>query len=155
MIDQKIEQTFRQLTGHAIHNREEDIARLIAETGQGVAEQVMTLAVQAAGYVVIESAERWPTSGDLKSAARVAARRSNVAEGDALAYLEDIVFGSGTQVSHPMIPLYVLAGLVTGYKAPRGTDWNDWLDVIEAGIEAADTVRTEARPAVAYRLFKK
>ncbi|MCL2582967.1 MAG: hypothetical protein FWE35_10965 [Streptosporangiales bacterium] len=155
MIDPKTEETFRSLTGHAIHNRESDMAREITEAGQSVAEQVMTLAVQAAAYVVIESAERWPTAADLKSAARVVAKKSNVAEDDALSYLEDVVFGSGAQAGHPMTPLYVLAGLVTGYRHPQSGDWNDWLDLIELGIEEADAMRKETLPAAAYRLFRK
>lgn len=54
-----------------------------------------------------------------------------------------------------LVPLYTLANQVVAFNPPQGDDWNDWVDVIEAAIEAAEQVAPLAVPAVAYRYLKK
>lgn len=159
MIDPKTEETFRELTGHAIHSRQDDMARVIAEAGEQVYGAVVALAVQAAAYVCIDTAERWPTDADLKSAARIASEGKTglpVTADEIRAYLSGVVFGSDTGANgHAMMPLFALATLVTGFKPPQGKGWNDWLDVIEAAIEAADQVQISVLPALVYRFGRK
>ncbi|MCL2729319.1 MAG: hypothetical protein FWE15_04755 [Actinomycetia bacterium] len=158
MIDPKTEDAFRTIIGHAVHGRNDDAEKAIAQAGQQAMQEFTTLAIQAAGYVVIDTAGRWPTDADLASAARIATETLPGMPGsreDVLAYLKSVVFSAGTFDGHPLTPLYAAAALTAGFKPPQGSDWNDWLDVIEAGIEAADAMRREAGPAVAFRLFRK
>jgi hypothetical protein len=53
------------------------------------------------------------------------------------------------------LPLYTLASQVVAFNPPQGDGWNDWLDVIEAGIEAAEQVPRLAAPAVMYAFGQK
>lgn len=114
--------------------------------------------MRVTGYVLIRSAKRWPLDADFKSAARIVSETlttTPVAADDVHAYLRDVVFGSGSFGGHPLTPLYALAGLLAELKTPRGSDWNDRLDLAEAGIEAAEATREEADPAIVYRYLKK
>lgn len=159
MIDPKLEETFRKLISHAIHNRQDDMARVITEAGEEAYGQVAALAIQGAAYVVIDTAGRWPVDADLKEAGRIGSEALPsipVTADDIYSHLKTVVFGSsGAVAGHPVIPLYALAALVAGFKPPKGTDWNDWLDVVESAIEAAGRARATDLPAMTYRYLKK
>lgn len=160
MIDPKLEATFRELVGHAIHDRENEIVRIIATAGQEAYGKILTLTIEASAYTVLYAAERWPNDADLKETSRIAAAAKSgleISADDIYAFLKDVVFGSGPAGfhGHPMTPLGTLGRLLVSFKPPTGDSWNDFLDTIETGIEAADTTRQEAAPSITYRFLKK
>lgn len=162
MIDPKLEETFRELVGHAIHNREDDIVTIIATSGdeEKLYGGVLALAIESAAYVVLHAAKRWPTNADLKRISEIAAEAKSglkISADDINDYLKNVVFGLGTAEfqGHPMTPLGALGRLLVSFKPPVGDTWNDFLDTIEDGIDAADATRKEAGPIIAYRVLRK
>lgn len=167
-IDEKTDQTFRELVGHSIRNRVDEIQRVIAEAGEKGTGQLLSLVIQSSAYIVINASERWPKNVDLKEAARISsesAARLPISADEIHSYLSRVVFGSEQlnavfpdAEKSALVPLYTLASLLVAFDPPKesnGKDWNDWVDVIEAAIEAAEQVAPLAAPAVAYRYLRK
>ncbi|MBO0802693.1 MAG: hypothetical protein J2P25_06405 [Nocardiopsaceae bacterium] len=165
MIDPKTDDTFRQITEHAIRNRVDDMARVIAEAGEKAYGQIAGLVVQASAYIAIDASERWPNDADLREVARIASESKAslpVTADEIHAYLSRVVFGTdrvdsvfGDAEKAALVPLYTLANLLVAFKPPQGKGWNDWLDVIESAIETADVVPGTAAPMVMNRYLKK
>lgn len=160
-INQELEETFRKLVGHAIRNEQHDITRIITKAGPETTGRVISLCIRAGAYVCLYAAERWPGDADLKEVTRAASEAGTglpVTESDMYNYLSRVVFGAETgagNFSNPLVPLFTLANLLVAFDPPHGKGWNDWLDVIESAIEAADQVRATDLPAMVFRFARK
>lgn len=163
-IDPKTEKAFRDLLDHALHGRLDDVARGITDAGAETYEQVAALAVQVAGYIVIDVCKGLPTETDYREAARVASEsRANlpVTEDESYAFLARMVFGpdTGPGVFHgsenaPVIPVFTTAQLLLSFT-PKSMQMWAYLDVIENALEAADHVKPDIAPAVVFRFARK
>lgn len=160
-ISNKIDETFREIMQYAIRNEVEELQRMFAEAGEKATGQIFSLAVQASAYITIDVSEGWPDDGDLKEVAKITARsraKAPVAYDEVYTYLSRVVFGrKKLEVVFPdpekaaMVPLFTLANQVIAFNPPQGEGWNEWLDVIETGIEAAEKIPDWAVPAAMYR----
>lgn len=164
-IDPKTDDMLREITEHAIRNQVDDIAKVIVEAGEKAYGQAAGLVVQASAYIAIDASERWPNDADLKEVARIASESRAglpVTADEIHAYLSRVVFGpeeitavfaDGQKAA--LVPLFTLASQLVAFKQPQGKGWNDWLDVIESAIEAADQVRATDLPAMVYPFGRK
>lgn len=163
-IDQKISDQFRVMLGFAIQNKTDDFAGGILEVGAQRYEQFISLAINAAGHLVIDAAERYPNDADLKKIASIGAKaRTNlpVTEEEIYLFLSKVVFGRETLAAvNPdrgkasLVPMYALANLLI-ILSPTGTDQWTYLDVIESAIEAADKMNFGVLPSMVYRFGRR
>lgn len=146
----------RQLIERALKNDDDGLIQLIG-TAQEY-ERVASLAVQSAAHIVIDTCDRWPTDADLKEVARLAGNSSvkGIGNSDLADYLKRCVFGAekitgvfGDKAA--TVPVTALAALLVSFRPPEGTGWNHYLDIIEAGIEAAEKIRETDLPSIMYR----
>lgn len=157
----EVDELLRELVERTLKGDEDGLAAAAGTASEETLSEVMTLAIRAAGYVVVDSAGKVPTGADLEKASHMAAGSKSgtpVTEEAIRSYLKEVVFGSGTSDfagQHPLVPLHVLASLLNAFTPPTGKGWNQWLDTIEGGIEAASRVRKEAAPAVVYEYLRK
>jgi len=163
-IDPKTDKAFRDLLDHAIHNRLDDVARGITDASARIYEQVVALAIQVAGYIVIDVCKWLPVEADYREAARVASEsRANlpVTEDESYAFLARMVFGSDSgpgvfqgSENAPVVPLFTTAQLLLSFT-PKSMEMWAYLDVIESALEAADQTRLDVLPAMVFRFGRK
>jgi hypothetical protein len=162
IVDPKVEQSARQMLGHAIRHELDELAALIRAVGDETFLAAIDLCVFAAGYIAIDVCERWPTDADLRDLARRAEQSvtqlditkeqvyelvSRVALGNEM--LNDIfdVQGVGT------IPLYTTANLLLKFHS-REMKWWEYLDQIWNAVQATAALGPAELPALMLRVRK-
>jgi hypothetical protein len=163
-IDQNTSDTFRVMLGFAIRNESDNFADGILEVGAAGYERFLVLAINVAGHVTVDAAERYPTDPDLKEIASIAGRARThlpITEDEIYAFLSKVVFGpekldavAEDRKKASLIPMYALANLMLSLT-PRGMDQWTYLDVIESAIEAADNTNFGILPSMVYRFGRK
>lgn len=145
-IEPMVEQLTRRLFGHALRAEHDDFQRRLADADGETVSQAIRLAATIAAYVAIDACGgARPTEEELRTIA------SNLAEADehysltadeVHAYLTKGVFGG--QAVHELLapedavrlPFIIGVYLVSDYHDDDQAWW-DYLDTIEAAIEAA------------------
>lgn len=159
-IDPKIEQPTRTMLRHAIQGELQELAAVIDATGDEEYRQSIALCLATAGYVAIDASGRWPTSADKWEIARDAAQAAGtykLGDSDVYNYLSRAALGAehlddvfGAVVATGTMPLLITARLLLSFRPP-GKDWWEYLDTIEAALEAAEGIDLTVLPALTLR----
>jgi hypothetical protein len=156
-IDPKVEKPARALLGHAIRGEWDAYATVIEEGGEERFLECLSLCLRVAGYIAIDiSGHRWPSDAELREIAQRAAASelelglTEPAVHDYLARcalgFEPLaeVFPDAQQAGS--VPVFTAAALLVSYRR-RWTDWWDYLEQIERGLEEAALLSENAFPA--------
>jgi hypothetical protein len=155
-IDPKVEKPARRLLGHVIRGEWDAYATVIEEGGEELFLECLSLCLRVAGYIAIEACEhRWPSDAELREIAQRAAAELDLgltepAVHDYLARcalgFEPLaeVFPDPQQAGS--VPVFTAAALLVSYRR-RWTDWWDYLEQIERGLEEAALLSETAFPA--------
>lgn len=145
-IDDKVEASTRKLFGHAIRAELDEFQDRLRTLDQASLTEALRLAVTVSGAVVLNITEgKHPSDNDLRKLASTAAEieeRYALDEDKVYTYLSKCVYGdtaleqafSGADVVS--LPFLVTGNLLGSYT-PDDQDWWEYLDQIEAAIEAA------------------
>lgn len=147
-IDPKTEQPTRELFGFAIRAELDPFQAKLADfpDGQSVRDALQLALAVAAGVVVEVCDGAEPTDADLRKLAQTAAaveQRYELTEDEVYAYLSRCVFGGEppTDVFSAedavRLPFLITGHLLGAYThIDRGQHWPEYLDQVEAAIEA-------------------
>lgn len=147
-ISARVEEPTRELVGHAIHGDQDQFEAKLRDLDIATLEQAVALAMSIAGAVAAHVSEANPPSEDaLRTLAATAAKvekRYDLGADEVFKFLAQSVFGSATLAdlfeAHDAVRLpFMVAGNLLGSYAKReqGQTWTDYLDQIEAALEAA------------------
>lgn len=175
-VDPTIEVPLRAMLGHAIRNELTELAALAAAEGDEMYLTGLRLCVPVCGYIVVDTAGRWPAESDRRDAARRAARTGAartgaaktgaakppggppLAEHDAYAFLSRAVFGFeaidavfAKREKVIQVPLFTAAGLLRSL-CPDGLEWTEYLDRVWSAFDATEQMRSDILPALTYRV---
>lgn len=147
-IDDKAEKTAREFFGFAIRAELDEFQDLVTNAKDPVLVDALRLSVAITKAVVLDVAEgQQPSGADLRKLADTAAsveKRYTLEADEVYVYLSDCVFGdkplaevfSAAQAA--TLPFIATGNLLASYRdAGNGQKWWEYLDMIEAGIEAA------------------
>lgn len=158
-IDDRLSDQFRVMLQFAIQNRLEDFIDGIQKTGAQRYESILALAIQVTGHVVVETAGRYPNDADLERIAELSAKaRTNlpITEDEIHDYLSKVVFGQERVLSisedtgkASVLPMLSLANIMISFL-PKGIDQWQWLDAIEASIDAVDNLNDAVLPTAVF-----
>lgn len=164
-IDQLVSDQFRVMLGFAIRNETDQFMEGIQEVGERRYEAFIALAINVAGHVAVDAAERYPTDPDLRKIAEIAGRARTglpITEEEIYLFLSKVVFGRETlSAVHEdggkaaLIPMYATANLMLSLFPKGIPDQWAYLDVIESAIEAADKTNFGILPSMVYRFGRK
>jgi hypothetical protein len=162
-IDPKIEKPTRTMLGYAIRGELQELAPQVLAVGDVAYRECLALCLATAAYVVIDVAGRWPTDADIREIAQRTAQATTnfeLHDADVYDYLARTVIGAenlsdafGSQAAAGTLPLLVTARLLVSFR-PQGNDWWDYLDQIEAALEAAETIDLSVLPALTLRAHR-
>lgn len=158
-IDPKVEAPTRDMLDHAMKGELDEIPDVIQAIGESQHyQQSIGLCALIAGYVVIDvCGSQWPHEADLRKIADNTAKRTTrytLDPAQVYEYLSrsalrfeplDQVFSKSADAAN--WPILMTASLIVVY-CPQGKDVWQYLDEIEAGIEAADEIQPNAIPAL-------
>lgn len=130
--------------------------------------EALSLALIVTSYVVIDACgSQWPIRSSVRSIADTLATKSSFAKQLNLdpeqihAYLSRAVFGQervedviGDEPAFTRLPVVVAGEALAVYSKGYASIW-DYLDRIEAGIEAASTLDEMVLPAAVMRAYMK
>lgn len=145
-INSGVEELTRKLFGYAIRAELDDLQTQLRALDQATMTEALRLAVMVAGAVVLDVTEgKRPSDADLRKMASTAAsveKRYALDEDKVYTYLARSVFGDvpleealgATDVAS--VPFLVTGNLLGSYTH-EGQKWWEFLDQIEAAIEAA------------------
>jgi len=160
MINDRVEDVFRELLDHALHDRLDDVKREMLDAGEQVYQQVLVLCVQVSAYITIDVSKRLPTEVDYREIAKIGSEsRTNlpITEDEMYIFLSQVVFGFKRldemftdEKRASIVPLFTTANLVLSFFH-KGKHWSDYLDVIENAIEVAEQERLDVLPSLMYR----
>ena len=156
-IDPNVEKPARALLGHAIRAEWDDYADVAEEIGEERFVECLSLYLRVAGYIAIDACgHNWPSDTELTEIARrIAAADLNLDLTDSAVYgylahsalnFEPLahVFSDPEQASR--VPVFATAALLVTYRR-EGTDWWEYLEQIELGLEEAAHLSENAVPA--------
>jgi hypothetical protein len=159
-IDPEIEQPTRTMLRHAIQGELQELATMIDAAGDGAYRESIALCLATAGYVAVDASGRWPTSADKWEIARDAAHaagRYKLGDSDVYNYLSRAALGAeplddvfGSVAAAGTMPVLITARLLVSFR-PQGMDWSEYLDTIEAALEAAGHIDLTVLPALTLR----
>jgi hypothetical protein len=157
-INPKAEDTFRDLADHAMHDRLDDVARVLETAGETYGE-VLVLAVRVAAYITVDVSGRYPQEVDMQEVSRIASEsitKLPVSKEETFSFLERSVFGFepvdrvfADKGKVATVPLFTVANLLVSFT-PEGSTWSQYLDQIETSIEAAERAESYVLPAMVY-----
>jgi hypothetical protein len=160
-VDPTIEVPLRAMLGHAIRNELQELAALAAAEGDEMYLTGLRLCVPICGYIVVDTAGRWPAESDRRDAARRAAKSPvglPLAEHDAYAFLSRAVFGFeaidavfAKREKVIQVPLFTAASLLLSL-CPGDLEWTDYLDRVWSAFDATEQMRNDILPALTYRV---
>jgi hypothetical protein len=159
-IDPKIEKPTRTMLGHAIRGELEELASQIHAVGDDVYRQALALCLATAAYIAVDVSGRWPTDADIREVARSAMEPTTdfqLSEADVYDYLSRSALGTerlddvfSSLATAGSLPLLIAARLLVSFR-PRGKDWWEYLDQVEAALETADAIDLSVLPALTLR----
>lgn len=147
-IDDKAEEVARELFGFAIRAELDDFEAKITKANVDILTKALQLSVAVAGAVVLHIGDgQQPSDADFRKLADTAAsveKRYELKSDEAFMYLSRVVFGGQPldEVFSPgeaaTLPFLITGNLLASYRDVReGQKWWEYLDEIEAAIEAA------------------
>jgi hypothetical protein len=159
-IEPKVEKPTRDMLGHAIRGEVDDLATLIHAVGGDIYRESIGMCLAVCAYISIDISGRWPTDADVHQIAHNTAEnetRLNLPETDIRNYLSRAVLGFepfdralGAVEAAASLPVIVTGSMLFIFR-PRGQDWWDYLDTIEAALEAAERTDLSVLPALTLR----
>jgi len=154
------EEPTRRLIGHVIRGELDELEQEIQQMGDDAYRESLALCVLAAGYIVVDVAERWPADADVREIARHASASSEtveLGEDDAYTFLSRAALGGETldQVFESVkdiagVPLWTTSALLLGFR-PRDKHWWEYLDTIWNALDAAEDTDLSILPALMLR----
>jgi hypothetical protein len=160
-IDPKIEKPARTMLSHVMRGELDDLTTTIHAVGDDTYRNVIALSVAVATYIAIDvSGKLWPTDAAVREIARHTAANTKgyeLNESEVYDFLFrtalgaerlDEVFDSAEDAA--AIPLMATGAMLVSF-CPRDKEWFEYLDVIEAGIEAAERIDLSVLPALMLR----
>lgn len=158
----------RTMLGHAVKDKPEEIPKVVEKIGDERFRECIGLCVCIAGYITVDVlGPEWPTEAGLRQMAKGAARSETTYELDESQIYDflrksaigfqtlDHVFSAREEMV--IMPILMTASLMLTY-CPREKGIWEYLDEIEAALEAADSVKQSFYPAMilfAHRLEAK
>jgi hypothetical protein len=152
------------MLSHVIRGELDDLSTMIHAVGEDAYRSAIALSVAATAYIAVDvSGGRWPTDATVREIARHTAANTKgfkLNEPDVYAYLSrtalggerlDKVFDSAEDAA--AIPLMTTGTMLVAF-CPRDKEWFEYLDIIEAGIEAAERVDLSVLPALMIRAHR-
>lgn len=152
-IEPEVEEPARDLLGYAIRGEFDEYADAMADIGAQRYVDARDLCLRLSGYVVIDACGReWPTDTDLRRVAELlgqAEMKFDLEEGDVYEYLARTVLGFEPlsdvftdNEKAATVPFFATAALLVAYR-PQGTDWWEYLDIVEQALEDAEPIADE------------
>jgi hypothetical protein len=160
-IDPKIEKPARTMLSHVIRGELDDLTTTIYAVGEETYRNVIALSVAAAAYIAIDaSGKLWPTDATVREIARHTAENTKgfeLNQSEVYDFLSRIALGAArldeifdSAEDAAAIPLMTTGTMLVSF-CPRDKEWFEYLDVIEAGIEAAERTDLSVLPALMLR----
>jgi hypothetical protein len=158
VIDPKVEDSTRDLIGHAVRGELDELVGLMTELDPDCRIECLVLCLRIVGYIAIDiCGHAWPTDADLHEIARemsAADLNFKLEEADAYAFLRRAALGFEPifdvfpeKDKAVAVPIFTSAALLASYRRePR--HWWEYLDVIEQALEQAAPLPKETVPAV-------
>jgi len=160
IIDPKVEESTRDMLGHAIRGELQDLSTLIQSVGGEQYRYVLGLCLTAAAYIAVDVSARWPTDADVREIARLVAERETEAkldQADVYDYLSKVVLdfqplpeALGDDVAAATLPVLVTGSMLFIFR-PKDRKWWDYLDQIWSAYEAAESLDVSVLPALQVR----
>jgi len=165
-IDPKVEAPTRKMLEHAIRGELDELSETIQAVGDDQRfRRCIDLCVVIAGYIAVDVlGPEWPTDAGLREMAQAAARSQvpyEMDESKIYDYLKksavgfqalDQVFSTGEEMT--TWPIVITASLMLTF-CPREKELWEYLDDIEGALEAADSVKPSALPAMVLRAHRQ
>jgi hypothetical protein len=156
-IDPKVEKPARALLGNAIRGEWDAYAEVIEDAGEERFRECLSLCLRIAGYIAIDvCGHRWPSDDELHEIARrmtAADLNLGLTEPAVYDYLAQCALGFRPLTEAfpdpkqaASVPVFATAALLVSYRR-HGTDWWDYLERIERGLEEAAGLPDDAFPA--------
>jgi hypothetical protein len=157
-IDPKVEESARDLLGHAIRGEFDESANVIEAVGEQRFLEAGSLCLRIAGYIAIDvCAWQWPTDADLREIAQRMAGMDaefELDESDVYDYLTRAALGFEPLLEvfpdkekAATVPFFATATLLVAYR-PDDQHWWEYLDEIEQALETAAPLPEKVVPAL-------
>jgi hypothetical protein len=157
-IDPTIENPSRDMLGHAIRGKFDELADVIEAIGEERLLECLVLCLEIAGYIAIDiCGQKWPTKADVHEIAQVMAGADmdfDLDESDVYDYLARAALGFEPLIEVipekekvAGLPIFITATLLVTYRG-HGRDWWDYLDEIEEALEIAAPLPDKVVPAL-------
>jgi hypothetical protein len=157
MLDASTERLTRRLLEHAVRGEIGGLDEALSAVDDAQQQECVTLCLLITGYVVCDVCAGWPGDADAEDFARRIAAGSDLPEGVVCEYLTRSVLHFepiDKVLSNPdeavMIMIRVAAELLVGFRPNEHHVW-DYLDVIELGLETAESASMSVYPAMLWR----
>jgi hypothetical protein len=156
-LDADTEKLTRRLLGHALRGEIGELEAALSAVNDVQQQECVTLCLLITGYVVCDVCAGWPADADATNFARTVAETTDLPEGVVCEYLTrsvlhfepiDKVFSDPDEAV--MIMIRVAAELLVRFL-PSQTHFWDYLDVVEAGLEIAESADMSVYPAMLWR----
>ena len=158
VIDPKVENSARDLIGHAVRGELDELAGLLAALDPERRIECLVLCLRISGYIAIDICGHiWPTDADVREMAgeiSTADLNFKLSEADAYAFLRRAALGFEPifdvfpeKDKAVAVPIFATAALLTSYRR-EPQHWWEYLDVIEQALEQAAPLPKETVPAV-------
>lgn len=165
-INTKVEQALRDAMGHVAHAEADQIEPTLAALDDDGRAEALGLCVAIACYVAIDVCERWPNDADVRQLAEDIATTGTTAEQlhlnskEIYAYLSRTAFGLepvedviSDEATATRMMVIVAQRAVLIYRPDKEKGWWEYLDVIEAAIDAASDLNPAVIPAAVLRAY--
>jgi len=163
-IDPKVEDATRTMLDHVLKDKLDEIPRLLQKIDADRFRDCLGLCVAISGYIAMDVlGPDWPTDGGLRRMAEHAAKAAinvELDESQIYDYLRKSAVGShqindvfATGEDVVTMPVFITAALILTF-CPRGTKVWGYLDDIEEALEAAESVKASALPAMVLRAHR-
>ncbi|MQA82819.1 MAG: hypothetical protein GEV10_30930 [Streptosporangiales bacterium] len=144
-IQPQVAGTTRVLLGYAVRGEHEEFERALRELDNDALEQAVALSMSVSGAVAVHVCQANPPSEDaLRTLATTIEKKHALDAEEVFTYLSRCIFGSSGLAevfeTHDAVrlPFRIAGTVLDSYaKAERGQTWTDYLDEVEAAIEAA------------------
>lgn len=164
-IDPKIEDATRTMLEHAVRGDPERLSEAIRSIGDDRRfRDCLGLCVAIAGYIAVDVlGPEWPSDDGLREMARAAVRSRipyELDEAQVHAYLEkcavgfqplERAFATGEEMT--TWPIVFTASLLLTF-CPRNLELWEYLEQVEGGLEAADSLKEPMLPAAILRAHR-
>lgn len=148
-ISAKVEEPTRELIGHVIHGGQDEFEGKLEGLDKTTLEQAVALAMSISGAVAAHVSEANPPSDvalrTLASTVQKVEKEYSLDADEVYRYLSQCIFGSATLSgvfpAHDAVrlPFMIAGNLLASYtKHEQGQAWTDYLDQIEAALQASD-----------------